>query len=118
MNIDEFQRQEPPAGKRSSLEPHRAEIVLLSGKGYSHDQIQRWLASNGVTITRSAVQRFVQKHALVGSSVPKSNDRPPIPTTVSDQKVGHPLKAKVPAVTPRFEWNPTPDMAKLVGNKK
>ena len=110
MDVETFQRLEAPAGKRSSLEPYRNEIFLLSEKGYSHLQIQRWLATNGIAITRSAVTRFLQTagRTVIG---PSSMGRPsPRPTT--SQAADAPFQIR------RFTHDPVPDLDKLIGKKK
>ena len=61
MNINAFVNSVSPCGKRSRLEQFRSEILQLKNKGYAYHQIQEWLASNEMTISRQAIEHFVRK---------------------------------------------------------
>ena len=61
MDIEEFEKMMSPSAKRSRLEPFRAQIFALKAKGYADWQIQKWLGTNGLEISRQAVQQFIKK---------------------------------------------------------
>lgn len=61
MDIEEFEKQVQPSGKRSRLEPFRSQIFELKAKGYADWQVRSWLAANGLEISRQAVQQFYKK---------------------------------------------------------
>lgn len=68
MDTATFKKKMKPSRKRSRLEPFRAQILELKTDGYADWQIGEWLAENGVSVTRQAVQQFVSKH--MGTYVP------------------------------------------------
>ncbi len=63
MDIEEFEKQVQPSGKRSRLEPFRSQIFELKAKKYADWQVRDWLASNGLKVSRQAVQQFFKKEA-------------------------------------------------------
>lgn len=58
MDIEEFSRNFSPRARGSRLDPFKKEILLLKERGYADWQIRDWLASNGLQVTRQAVQQF------------------------------------------------------------
>lgn len=62
MDIEEFVKHEKPSGKRSILEPFREKIFTLKKEGYADLQVKKWLASNGILISRQAIQQFIKKN--------------------------------------------------------
>lgn len=61
MDIEEFEKKVTPSAKRSRLEPFRVQIFELKVKGYADWQVRDWLATNGLEISRQAVQQFIKK---------------------------------------------------------
>lgn len=61
MDIEEFEKQVEPMAKKSRLAPFQTQIFELKSKGYADWQIKDWLSSNGVAISRQAVQQFIKK---------------------------------------------------------
>jgi hypothetical protein len=76
LDIDEFEKQVKPGAKRSRMEPYRAQIFALKSKGYADSQVRDWLATNGVIVSRQAVQQFVKKRqALMTANAPAVTTR-------------------------------------------
>lgn len=63
MDISKFEQQVSPGGKRSKLEPFKAQIFELKFKGYADWQVADWLGKNNVEVSRQAVQQFCKKEA-------------------------------------------------------
>lgn len=61
MDIDDFAKQVEPGAKRSRIEPFRAQVFALKAKNYADHQIRDWLESNGLKVSRQAVQQFIKK---------------------------------------------------------
>ena len=68
MDIEEFSRSVTPRARRSRLDPFKKEILLLKERGFADWQVRDWLASNGLRVTRQAVQQFVHKHWNPGTT--------------------------------------------------
>lgn len=73
MDIEEFVKQEKPSGKRSILEPFKAKILTLKKEGYADWQVKNWLASNGISISRQAIQQFIKKNQGTGNTAIETN---------------------------------------------
>ncbi len=80
MELEDFKRSETPAGKRSRLELFRAEILDLKAWSYADWQIQKWLKTKGIDVTRQTVQQFIQKTKQRERGKCES-DLPAMPTT-------------------------------------
>lgn len=70
MDVDEFQAAMEPKAKRSKMEPYRAQIFELKGKGYANWQIKEFLGKNGVEVTTEAVRKFIKSRE--GKPLPKA----------------------------------------------
>lgn len=77
MDIEEFEKQVQPSGKRSRLEPFRSQIFELKAKKYADWQVRDWLASNGLKVSRQAVQQFFKKEAKAERVQAAINTAPP-----------------------------------------
>lgn len=77
MDIEEFEKQVQPSGKRSRLEPFRSQIFELKAKKYADWQVRDWLASNGLKVSRQAVQQFFKKEAKAERVHAAINTAPP-----------------------------------------
>ena len=75
MNIEEFERQVAPMGKRSKLDPFLQDIMQLKQKGYAVWQIVVFLKENGVTITPEGVRRFIANRK--GKILPQEKTKTP-----------------------------------------
>lgn len=62
MKLDEWMRKTLPKARRSQLAQYKAEIRTLRTQGYAVQQIQEWLATEGLSITASAVQQYIARH--------------------------------------------------------
>lgn len=76
MDIEEFLKQEKPRGKRSILEPFREKILTLKKERYTDSQVKNWLASNGILISRQAIQQFIKKNKEVKNREIETNTEP------------------------------------------
>lgn len=61
MDIEEFTKQAKPRAKRSKLEPFKKQIFTLKEMGYVDWQIKEWLETEGLVVSRQAVQQFIKK---------------------------------------------------------
>lgn len=60
MDLDQFVQSVAPRKKRSRLLPYSGEIGLLKSRGYTDQQIQEWLSTVGVFVSREAVRKFAK----------------------------------------------------------
>lgn len=72
MDVNEFLAAMEPKAKRSKMEPYRAQIFELKGKGYANWQIKEFLGKNGVDVSTEAIRKFI-----------KSREGKPLPKTAS-----------------------------------
>ena len=114
MELDDFMRKTPPKAKRSRLEQYKTEIQTLRSRGYAVQQIQEWLAINGLKVTPSAVQQYIARHLKKPAPAP---DATAAPATNMPAETLHkvPLPAPVeqrPELAPRrSEEAPRPRLA-------
>jgi DNA-binding transcriptional MerR regulator len=64
MDLDEFLEKESPA-TRSKLAPWLKDIQTLRSKGYTLEQVRKYLAFNGVTITVAGLSAYLRRRAGV-----------------------------------------------------
>lgn len=114
MDIEEFEKRVKPSAKRSRLEPFRSQIFELKAKGYADWQVRDWLAENGLTVSRQAVQQFIKKgdkgqrvhaaestekaprvHAVTGADTPAA--APQVSTPKESGQTAEPRKITNPA---------------------
>jgi len=76
MELDDFMRTTPPKAKRSRLEQYKTEIQTLRSRGYAVQQIQEWLAINGLKVTPSAVQQYIARHLKKPAATPDATAAP------------------------------------------
>lgn len=60
MDLNQFVQSVAPRKKRSRLLPYSGEIGLLKSKGYTDQQVQEWLSTVGVFVSREAVRKFAK----------------------------------------------------------
>jgi len=97
MDIEEFEKKVNPGGKRSRLEVFSAGILRLKSKGYAYHQIQEWVASNGIVISRQAIEHFVRKkerNRQSGILSTTSNQDVPINTNRSMTEKSSPILSR------------------------
>ena len=80
MDINDFKKHEPPGARRSRMEPFHGDIVSLKAEGYTDAQIAKWLATNGLDVSREAVRQFIKRHG--GKPSPPRSGAPSAPDNV------------------------------------
>lgn len=56
--LESFKAQSPPKRRVSRLKKFETEILQLYNEGYQVEQIQEFLAANGVKVTIDAINKF------------------------------------------------------------
>lgn len=90
MDINEFEKEMQPKGKRSRLEPFKTQIFELKAKGYANWQICKFLEANGISVSQEGLRKFIksreettvpapQQHAatMPGKEVSSTTMNPP-----------------------------------------
>ena len=62
MNVNEFSKSVQPSPKKSRLTPFINDIIELRNKGYTLQQIQKFLEKNEVITTLQNVNQFLKRH--------------------------------------------------------
>lgn len=77
-SVEKFMQEEPSsAGRRSRLAPFKNEILLLKDKGYTLDQILKFLSYNDVAVSKTELHRFIKSRSGIK---PQKPTLPPTPT--------------------------------------
>ncbi len=71
--LDKFCSQSPPKRRVSRLKKYETEILKLYTDGYQVEQIQEFLASNGVKVSVRAINKFKQNLNKTFSYIPASS---------------------------------------------
>ncbi|PZP30466.1 MAG: hypothetical protein DI603_15190 [Roseateles depolymerans] len=75
----------PPA-QRGVLAPHLGALKQLAQRGYTHQEMRAWLASQGVTVSRQAVTKALATHP--------ATDRQPLGNQPATAKQGEATKKR------------------------
>jgi len=63
LELDEFVKQNTPAARSwSKLAPYLGDMQCLRDKGYSHKQIQSYLATKGVEVSIPGISSYLKRH--------------------------------------------------------
>lgn len=75
LDIKTFFATTAPGGtKRGQLDARTAEILEASSRGYSCSQIAEFLKQNGITVTRGAVHKFIERKTAAASAAAAPGD--------------------------------------------
>lgn len=85
LDLDAWIQAHPPA-QRGVLAPHLEALQQLAQRGYSHQQMRAWLASQGVTVSRQAITKALATHP--------ATDRQPLGNPPATAKQGEAAKKK------------------------
>lgn len=66
--LEKFKAQSPPKRRVSRLKKFEAEILELYNEGYQVEQIQDFLAANGIKVTVDAINKFKRNLSIKNSS--------------------------------------------------
>ncbi|MDD3855997.1 hypothetical protein, partial [Sulfurimonas sp.] len=67
--LESFKAQSPPKRRVSRLKKFETEILQLYNEGYQVEQIQEFLAANGVKVTIDAINKFKRNLSIKNSSL-------------------------------------------------
>lgn len=73
MKIEDFLAAKAPTKRKSKLASFTREIDELKSRGYSAPDIQEWLKSKGVEVTRRAINKKIK---TIQTSGPAANSTP------------------------------------------
>lgn len=79
MNVEEFLKQVQPAVRRSRLAPHIADIQRLRAAGCSLDQVRRFLAENGVTVSVAGLSSYLIRQTQTQTQSKNNKSAAPAP---------------------------------------
>ncbi|MDD2653374.1 MAG: hypothetical protein PHX44_10045 [Sulfurimonas sp.] len=71
--LEKFKAQSPPKRRVSRLKKFETEIFELYADGYQVEQIQEFLAANGVKISVRAINKFKQNLSIKSNSSLKTS---------------------------------------------
>jgi hypothetical protein len=71
--LESFKAQSPPKRRVSRLKKFETEILQLYNEGYQVEQIQEFLAANGVKVTIDAINKFKRNLSIKNSSLKTSS---------------------------------------------
>ena len=72
--LDSFHGQSPPKRRVSRLKKYKTEILQLYDEGYQVEQIQEFLASNGIKVSVRAINKFKQNLSKTFPHKPSSSE--------------------------------------------
>jgi hypothetical protein len=122
MDVEEFAKREPPAGRKSVLAPWEIQIKDLKSRGYTLEQIVKFLAENGVTISEPGICNFLTRRAKKAGTKeaippPPRTTKTPTPAPPRQQSAAPaPPKDQEPETAPVGSHNPA-DLNKIISDK-
>lgn len=80
LDLDEFVKQNTPAARSwSKLAPYLGDMRRLRGMGYSHKQIQSYLATKGIEVSIPGISSYLKRHHDDANVTSRSNINQPEP---------------------------------------
>jgi hypothetical protein len=92
MQADEFARMFKPEKAQSRLAPYLPDLMKLRAENYTLEQLNEFLKLNGVTISTSGLQKYLQRQTMT-----------PGKKTAPDSKSATQKSARLEAVEPDSE---------------